>query len=107
MGQKKAGHGWIEWITGFSIPVTLVLILDFPVVYYLRELFIAELLFALGFGIFLVLACVCYILGVVGDFSWKLMKQEAQVMIRDLSHLRTDLRIGSFHAREARKPSHL
>jgi hypothetical protein len=77
MRPKEAGHSRFDWRKKVSVMVTIVLSITSLQVYFVRELFVAELFFALGFGILLVLVGACYLLGLAGEHGWKLVEQEA------------------------------
>jgi Na+-transporting methylmalonyl-CoA/oxaloacetate decarboxylase gamma subunit len=44
---------------------------------FVQQLLAAELLFAVGFGMLLLLVSVCYLMGAAVQHGWTLMKQEA------------------------------
>ena len=71
-------------------------------IYFLRQLIVAELFFAVGFTILLALVGFCFLLGVVGERGWTLMKQEAQ---KHSAHSRAELRARSLEPSTANRHS--
>jgi hypothetical protein len=78
--------------------VAIVLSLISLEFYFVRQLFVAELFFAMGFGVLLVLVAVCYLLGTVAERGWTLMKQEAR---NHLTHPHKAVRSRSLQPNEA------
>ena len=71
-------------------------------IYFLRQLIVAELFFAVGFAILVALVGFCYLLGVVGGRGWTLIKQELQ---KPSAHSQTELRARSLQPNTASRHS--
>jgi hypothetical protein len=87
-----------------GIFVALALVAIFTDVYFVREMLAAELFFVAAFVLFLALLGLCYLLGLIGEYGWKWIEEEAQTAISHSRRLHPPLPAARLHPIVATKP---
>ena len=87
-----------RWVRS-ATTVTLILAIPLGVlgvlslqVGFARQLFFAELLFAVGFGLLFVFISACYFVGIVVQLGWKFMEHEIRKTFERPTHFHARLR---------------
>jgi len=100
---KRWDQAWLDWRKAY-IFIPLALVVFFTNVYFIREMLVAELFFVAAFVFFLALVGLCYLLGLVGEYGWKWIGEEAQTAISHSRRLHALLRVGPLHPNAASRP---
>jgi hypothetical protein len=73
--------------------------------YSVRELLVAELLFAIGLVSFLAFAGACYFLGALGEYGWKWSEVEGQKVLNYSRRMRMNMSVGVLPPHPTGRPS--
>jgi hypothetical protein len=92
-------HAQGKRLIPFLVPVVLAIAL--LQLYFVREAFAAELLFAVAFCSLAALTAAGWLLGIVCQYAWKWIEPRAQWLIDHSARLYADLRLAYSHSHSA------